>query len=65
MGSMRRLLMFLALFAVFAGFAGCSSLFHELQFHRLWRMNRGPSMGSDVYFSVPPGEEKKAEPTAP
>lgn len=65
MGSMRRLLMFLALFAVFASFAGCSSLFHELQFHRLWRMNRGPSMSSDVYFSVPADEQKPSEQAAP
>jgi hypothetical protein len=33
--------------------AGC----HDLQPHRLQRLNRGPGMGSDAYYSVPDPQE--------
>lgn len=33
--------------------SGCSGLMHELQPHRLSRLNRGPGMSTDAYnFSV-------------
>lgn len=35
-----------------AAAVGCESLTHELQPHRLWRLNRTRAMGNDAYFSV-------------
>jgi hypothetical protein len=39
---------------VTAGSSGCSTIFHELQLHRLQRLNRGDELGggTDAYFSV-------------
>lgn len=34
--------------------AGCqSAIWHELQPHRLWRLNRGPAPGNGALYSVP------------
>ena len=57
MGSLRRSILLVCVVCFAAGTSGCARVFHELQFHRLWRMNRGPGMSSDVYYSLP------AEPT--
>ncbi|MDB4614109.1 hypothetical protein OAH18_00320 [bacterium] len=36
-----------------AGLSGCNSAFmHELQPHRLWRLNRGPAPGNGAMYSV-------------
>ncbi|QDT62864.1 hypothetical protein V22_00620 [Calycomorphotria hydatis] len=45
--------LFFALLAV--SIAGCGSLWHEMQPHRLRRLNQGPGMdtGSDVYSQAP------------
>lgn len=54
MGPLRRCLICVCTFGLLAGAAGCARVFHELQFHRLWRLNRGPGMSTDVYYSIPP-----------
>jgi hypothetical protein len=41
-----------------ASAAGCANLFHDLQIHRLWRLNRGDPISSDAYFSVPTPENR-------
>lgn len=49
-------LLFVAFMLMAAG-AGCESLAlkwpHELQPHRLWRLNRQPDTQRNVYYSVP------------
>ena len=61
---LRRLAAGGALVVLLFGVAGCQmfeNFFYELQPHRLQRLNRGPGMSSDVYYSVadpiPPDDE--------
>ncbi|MGH7129103.1 MAG: hypothetical protein ACREJB_17785 [Planctomycetaceae bacterium] len=65
MTALRRLMIGLAL-ALTAGATGCE-LLHDLQLHRLHRLNRGPGMSSDAYLSVPDPlpEEFKVAPSLP
>ncbi len=41
--------------------AGCGELWHNLQPHRLHRLNRGGGMteGSEAYYSVPAADESE------
>ncbi len=48
---MRRFGLLLIIGVMMASSSGCA-LMHEMQPHRLWRWNRGPSHSSDPYFSV-------------
>lgn len=54
MTALRRVLLFTGLIAVALCAAGCSSMWHELQPHRLQRLNRGPGMptGAEAYSAV-------------
>lgn len=54
MNAFRRALLVTGLIAVTLSAAGCSSIWHELQPHRLHRLNRGPGMptGPEAYSLV-------------
>lgn len=54
MTAVRRALLLTGLIAVALSAAGCSSMWHELQPHRLQRLNRGPGMptGAEAYSAV-------------
>ncbi len=48
---MRRIGWMLIVGGMAANSLGCA-LMHDIQPHRLWRFNRGPSPSSNPYFSV-------------
>ena len=54
MTAVRRVLLLTGLIAAALGSSGCSSMWHELQPHRLHQMNRGPGMatGPETYSSL-------------
>ena len=53
MAAVRRVLLLAGLVALL-GTGGCSSMWHELQPHRLHQLNRGPGMatGPETYSSL-------------
>lgn len=56
----RRIHESILLVLLLVGCVGCQSMMHDLQWHRLWRMNRGPALGRDSYnmsIADPPLEE--------
>ncbi len=54
MSVVRRVLLLTGLLAVALGVSGCASFWHDLQPHRLQRLNRGPGMptGPEAYSIV-------------
>lgn len=54
MSAFRRALLLFGLIAAALMSAGCSSMWHNLQPHRLQRLNRGPGMptGAEAYSAV-------------
>ncbi|HEX6984212.1 MAG TPA: hypothetical protein VF170_02495 [Planctomycetaceae bacterium] len=54
MNAVWRALLVTGLIAVAFSAAGCSSMWHELQPHRLHRLNQGPGMptGPEAYSAV-------------
>ena len=54
MKAARRVLLMSILLAVALAIPGCASMWHELQPHRLHRLNRGPGMptGAEAYSVV-------------
>ena len=54
MTAVRRALLLFGLALLAAGASGCTSMWHELQPHRLQRLNRGPGMptGPEAYSAV-------------
>ena len=51
MNAVRRAVLVVGLMAAAFSIAGCSSFWHELQPHRLHRLNQGPGMptGAEAY----------------
>ena len=51
---MKRVLSLFAVFSLLLVGAGCQSIMHELQPHRLWRMNYSdtPGRSAGAYFSL-------------
>uniref|UniRef100_A0A7C2K0J8 Uncharacterized protein n=1 Tax=Schlesneria paludicola TaxID=360056 RepID=A0A7C2K0J8_9PLAN len=49
---MRRLKLFVVMVLLLEPLSGCSSLFHNLQPHRLRRLNRGPAPALDPEFTA-------------
>ena len=64
---MRRIGWMLVVGGIMMSSQGCA-LMHDVQPHRLWRFNRGPSPSSNPYFSVsdpiPQTESRPLAPTA-
>jgi hypothetical protein len=63
MARLRRVSVIGASILLLSLFSGCSVL-HELQWHRLWRMNYGPSNSTDSFFSVQDPVAPRATPSA-